>query len=195
VSDVFGLEKHGFCNASFSLLPRRSDINVCCRRCQDYITAIKTIQQGTINYLEDLQIEENPDLRNLQTKPGAPIFALCKSSLSQLRRQIDTAELPVGSILIIGRALAPIIDPDLLSYTGLHSCRSSKTHLHHQDMRVLGATWKDNLFNFRYSLTPLACLRHFLDKRGYGFSTFNQGARLLRTSRSVSGHLDKMDVS
>ncbi|SPO01353.1 uncharacterized protein DNG_04029 [Cephalotrichum gorgonifer] len=158
------LERQGFCNGSFNLLLSHPGDNIA-ELVRIPVVEIENIRQGAISYLEAAFSEEGADLdEDVQASLWAYILEPCKLLLERLNLPLELPDQSTTSILITGRVTALLLDLALLSYTGSHGCRFDQDYLQ-LDARAFEVNWEDSPVNFRCSLTQLACLNDFLDKK------------------------------
>jgi hypothetical protein len=128
------------------------------------ITDVKAIQTGVVECLECIYSHEGLDINDIQAILWAQVLAPCESLLGRLNYSLKTEGLTIDHILAIGRVTALLLDLALLSYTGSHGCRFDNDYLQ-KDVRNFEVGWENTPLKFRCSLTRLACLHEFLDKR------------------------------
>jgi hypothetical protein len=156
------LEQDGFCQAAYNLLNSRPGTDVA-ELVRIPIDEVEAMQLGVISNLEYL-------FRRKETKPeiafanlSYDVMSPCLSILARLNHKPDVSS--IGSILVVGRVTALLLDLALVSYTGSHGWRFNQDYLK-RDARTIAVNWVDSPLNFTCTLTQLACLDDFLDKRG-----------------------------
>ncbi len=163
ISSFRELEQGGFSSESFNLLLRHPGFDAA-EVIRIPITDVEVIQTGVAGCLEYIYSQESLDINDIQAILWAQVFAPCESLLGRLNHPLRTERPLIDHILATGRVTALLLDLALLSYTGSHGCRFDHEYLQ-KDARAFEVSWENNPYDFRCSLTRLACLHEFLDKR------------------------------
>ena len=167
VANFKELEKYRFSRESFNILLKLTGNDVA-EIVNIPISEVEDIQKGTVDCVQAIYRDGQGDLNTpaMRTIVGGLAFTPYKSLLRRLYQPLESVSSPsIIQMLDVMKDTAFLIDLALVSYTGSHGSRFDKDYLNREVAAFEVGLQARSPFSFRCSLTRLACLHNFLDKR------------------------------